>query len=201
MMGSRRRVPHAKKIVMMKRRSASLSAVVAILLIGGAAACGDSNDEQVSPKLTGREGMSPPPPQQTPTAYTPPKLAVGQTIAGIADVTLVDLDVTKSLRTEYYGVIKADPGEQIVVWTIKVKNTGPDQFDLYPLTDAKRWTSSGHVAEPQDVPIDDSFVDQPEPRPGQTVTGRDAASVPDQDGTLEFADRLGVPMFEIAVTR
>jgi hypothetical protein len=33
------------------------------------------------------------------------------------------------------------------------------------------------------------------------VTGRDAASVPDQDGTLEFADRLGVPIFEIAVTR
>ncbi|MFC8142972.1 hypothetical protein ACFUKV_14680 [Streptomyces paradoxus] len=199
----------------MKYRTASLGAILAVLLVGGAAACGDGDDEQVSPKLTGREGVSPPPPQQTPTAYTPPKLAVGQTIhistspaemanpvpAGTADVTLVDLDVTKSLRTEFYGVIKADPGEQIVVWTMKVKNTGPDQFDLHPLTDAKRWTSSGHVTQPQDVPIDDSFVDQPEPRPGQTVTGRDAASVPDQDGTLEFADRLGVPMFEIAVTR
>ncbi|MCX5256764.1 hypothetical protein OOK27_21940 [Streptomyces canus] len=158
--------------------------------------------------------MSPPPSPQTPT-YTPPRLAVGQTLhistspaemanpvpGGIADVTLVDLDVTKSLHTEFYGVIKADPGEQIVVWTIKVKNTGPDQFDLYPLTDAKRWTSSGQVTQPQDVSIDDSFIDQPEPRPGETVTGRDAASVPDQDGTLEFADRQGVPMFEIAVTR
>lgn len=200
----------------MKYRTASIGAVVVVLLAGGAAACGDGDDKS-SPTstLTGREGVSPPPSPQTPTTYAPPRLAVGQTLristspaemdnpvpGGIADVTLVDLDVTKSLSTEFYGVIKADPGEQIVVWTMKVKNTGPDQFDLYPLTDAKRWTSSGQVTQPQDVSVDESFINQPEPRPGETVTGRDAASVPDQDGTLEFADRLGVPMFEIAVTR
>ncbi|GGV90688.1 hypothetical protein [Streptomyces massasporeus] len=199
----------------MKYRTAGIGAVVAVLLVGGAAACGDGDDKQVSPELTGREGVSSTQSPQTPTAYAPPRLAVGQTIhistspaemanpvpAGIADVTLVDLDVTKSLSTEFYGVTKADPGEQIVVWTIKVKNTGPDEFDLYPLTDAQRWTSSGHVTQPHDVSTDDSFVNQPEPRPGQTVTGSDAASVPDQDGTLEFDDRQGVPMFEIAVTR
>ncbi|MEU5002113.1 hypothetical protein [Streptomyces sp. NPDC021622] len=116
---------------------------------------------------------------------------------GAADVTLLEVRVSKD-----FDVQKAEPGKQVVVWKFKVTNTGPDEFDLYPLTVASRWTSNAQVAAPGLFlgDVGDSPL-QPDPRPGESVTGSEAAVVPDQDGVLEFADRSGNPLFEIAVTR
>jgi hypothetical protein len=194
----------AKKIVM-KQKTASIATVIA-LVAGGAAACGGGDDGVApAPTLTGMEGVSPPPTSPPPTSSTP-RLAVGQTIhistspaqvarpipAGAADVTLRDLDVTTIYRSKDNpaSAQKADPGEQFVIWTMKVTNTGPDEFNLYPLTAAQRWTSDGQVTGPDlFLGIDDDLGGEPDPRPGETVTGSGGAVVPEGSGVLEFADR------------
>lgn len=206
----------AKKIVM-KHKTASIT-VAAVLVIGGVAACGGGDDGAApAPTLTGVEGVSPPPASPSPTSSIP-RLAVGQTIhistspaqvarpipAGAAEVTLRDVEVTTIYRSKDNpsSVQEADPGEQFVIWTMKVTNTGPDEFNLYPLTVAQRWTSGGQVTGPDlFLGIDDDLGSEPDPRPGETVTGSGGAVVPEGSGVLEFADRQGVPMFEIAVKR
>ncbi|WP_328681165.1 hypothetical protein OG905_36295 [Streptomyces sp. NBC_00322] len=196
----------------MKHKAASI-AVVAVLAVGGSAtACGgdgggggNSTPSKAPPSSTPQT----PKQSQTPTSSTP-RLAVGQTLhistspaelarpipAGAADVTLLEVRVSKD-----FGVQKAEPGTQVVIWKFKVTNTGPDEFDLYPLTVASRWTSNAQVAAPGVFLGDVGDFLQPDPRPGESVTGSAAAVVPDQDGVLEFADRSGNPLFEIAVTR
>ncbi|MFJ5999115.1 hypothetical protein [Streptomyces sp. NPDC092370] len=114
------------------------------------------------------------------------------------------MDVTTVHRSQDNpaSVQEADPGEQFVIWTMKVTNPGPDEFDLYPLTVAQRWTSGGQVTGPDLLlGVDDDLGGEPDPRPGETVTGSGRAVVPEGGGKLEFADRQGAPMFEIAVKR
>ncbi|MFF8657522.1 hypothetical protein [Streptomyces huasconensis] len=188
----------------MKHKAASI-VVVAVLAVGGSAtACGGGGGNSTPPKAP------PSSTPQTPTSSTP-RLAVGQTLhistspaemarpipAGTADETLLEVRVSKD-----FGVQKAEPGKQVVIWKFKVTNTGPDEFDLYPLTVASRWTSNAQVAEPGTFlgDVGGSGL-EPDPRPGESLTGSEAAVVPDQDGVLEFADRSGNPLFEFAVTR
>ncbi|MDQ0828175.1 hypothetical protein QF032_000019 [Streptomyces achromogenes] len=194
----------------MKRKIASI-AVVAALAVGGVAACGDGDSSNHSTPKT--------PNSSTPRVPSPsiPRLAIGQTLhistspaqmarpipAGAADVALLNLDVTMTYRSKDTRTVdKADPGEQFVIWTIKVTNTGPDEFDLYPLTAAQRWTSGGQVTAPGlFLGLDDDLGGKPDPRPGETVTGSSGAVVPEGSGVLEFSDRQGVPMFAVVVSK
>ncbi|MFK4103236.1 hypothetical protein ACI2L1_24770 [Streptomyces sp. NPDC019531] len=198
----------------MKLKAASI-AVVAVLAVGGSAtACGGGGGgggNSTPPSSTPQtpQQSQTPKASQMPTDSTP-RLAVGQTLhistspaelarpipPGAADVTLLEVRVSKD-----FDVQKAEPGKQVVIWKFKVTNTGPDEFDLYPLTAPSRWTSNAQVATPGLFLGDVGDSLQPDPRPGESVTGSEAAVVPDQDGVLEFADRSGNPLFEIAVTR
>jgi len=198
----------------MKHWTASIAVAIA-LVAGGAAACGDSDSSEnpttTSPTPTGMEGVSPPPstPQTTsPPPQTPRELKAGQKITvttddGPAEITLLAVDNTTAI-----GDSKPDPGQQFVVYSMRVKNLGSTaEWDTYWLG-SPRWSGSDGEADspvfvagptdPELIPYD-PFSSTPEPRPGEHINATQILQVPNVSGTLQFEDEPGNAQFDIVV--
>lgn len=109
--------------------------------------------------------------------------------ASSAEVTLTDLKQADSLPSDAgLDPETADPGMTFVCLEMKVKNTSSAEFDTYPLTLA-RWT--GQDGEAKNLSVftdgdcaglglaDESFVNEPDPRPGEFVRATTVLMVPD----------------------
>ncbi|MEE4495354.1 hypothetical protein [Streptomyces sp. BE230] len=128
--------------------------------------------------------------------------------ASSAEVTLTDLKQADSLPSDAgLDPEVADPGMTFICLEMKVKNTSSAEFDTYPLTHA-RWT--GKDGEAKNIGLftdgdcaglglaDESFVNEPAPRPGEFVRATTVLMVPDnQPGYLEFEDRQDFAMFKV----
>ncbi|MPY46919.1 DUF4352 domain-containing protein [Streptomyces phyllanthi] len=160
----------------------------------------------------------------TPSGDDVPVLEKGQTLpvaipedeilnipASSADVTLTDYRQADVLpQGEFLSPETADPQNTFVCLEFRVKNTGSADFDTAPLTQA-RWTGkdgqtkqidhelSGDCAELGFVK--ETLLNEPDPRPGEFVTGTTVFMVPDtQPGALEFSTDMEHATFKIEVS-
>ncbi|MEV0598567.1 hypothetical protein AB0I82_04590 [Streptomyces sp. NPDC050315] len=127
---------------------------------------------------------------------------------GSADVTLVSVKTAKSVPDPYGDTpAAADPGERFVCLEFKVKNTGQEEFDTFPLTTAD-WTGKDGETKGLEILLGvdcknlgqqgDDLTNVPNPGPGEFVRGTTPLSVPStQPGVVEFSDRSGVPLFQV----
>ncbi|MFJ2089199.1 hypothetical protein ACIOEW_08005 [Streptomyces sp. NPDC087901] len=128
--------------------------------------------------------------------------------ASSAEVTLTDVKQAHRIsQGEYLSPATADPGTTYICLEFKVKNTSNQTFKTTYLADA-RWTGKDGETENVDQAIGvdcaelglekKSFLDAPEPRPGEFVRATTVLMVPDdQPGVLEFDEALEHAMFKV----
>ncbi|MGW1182281.1 hypothetical protein ACWD7Y_13105 [Streptomyces drozdowiczii] len=204
-----------------RRLLAVLGAATAVGLLVGCGSVEDaahtrSGRTQAHAAAAARATETPPPPsdqvrvlkegKKLPVAISPDRTL--DIPASSAVVTLTELKQADSLPNDAgLDPEVADPGTTFVCLEMKVKNTGSEKFDTYPLTHA-RWTGKDGETKNVDEVIsgncaglgmaEESFLNEPDPRPGEFVRATTVLMVPDgQPGYLEFDDRQDFGMFKV----
>ncbi|MGP3776203.1 hypothetical protein ACTWJ8_35785 [Streptomyces sp. SDT5-1] len=211
----------------MKRVVAATGA--ALVLFGGAAACGTSTSEDTSGDTVSTETQkkTPSEPQQdTPSesqpesSSQPATLKAGETVhlktaeisdedfstfEGSADVTLVSVKEYGSADLPADSYADLSQGDELVVVTLKVENTGEDQIDMMPYNSNITWTGEdGQVAGVDPGYLDEAYL--PEDltstdslQPGEHVQGGTVVVIhATQPGKLHFADDGDNRLFDVA---
>lgn len=127
------------------------------------------------------------------------------TFEGSADVTLVSVKEYGSADLPADSFADLSQGDELVVVTLKVENTGSDRIDMMPYNSNITWTGEdGQVASVESGYLDETYV--PEDlgstdslQPGEHVQGGTVVVIhATQPGALHFADDSDNRLFDVA---